>query len=228
MTDTVQTIGERLDPRTSSRTPRTPSATTVGRVEQMTSNAMDTADDTGSGILETIRRNPLPSGDGRGRHRLAPDEPQHGRSRTDLTPERRRGTPTDRAGETFDRWPSEGRAGRRRRPLTVGSTVGQLPTRWVRRPVRSAGTPSAGPGQPARPRCRGLRGRRRDRDGAPRNGRRAQRARRPGGDRHRHGPAGRLRRRPAAPDDQRLGLRRLSARRPRPDQSGTASGRFRM
>jgi len=62
MTDTVQTIGERLDPANIVQDAKdTVREATVGKVEQMTSNAMDTATDAGSGIVETIRRNPIPT-----------------------------------------------------------------------------------------------------------------------------------------------------------------------
>jgi len=62
MTGTVQAIGDRLDPANIVQDAKeTVRDATVGRVEQMTSNAMDTATETGSGILETIRRNPLPA-----------------------------------------------------------------------------------------------------------------------------------------------------------------------
>ena len=62
MTGTVQAIGERLDPANIVQDAKeTVRDATVGKVEQMTSNAMDTATETGSGILETIRRNPLPA-----------------------------------------------------------------------------------------------------------------------------------------------------------------------
>jgi len=56
MTDTVQTIGERLDPANIVQGAKdTVREATVGRVEQMTSNVMDTAADTGGGVIETIR-----------------------------------------------------------------------------------------------------------------------------------------------------------------------------
>ena len=62
MTGTVQAIGERLDPANIVQDAKeTVREATVGRVEQMTTSAMETASDTGSGILETIRRNPLPA-----------------------------------------------------------------------------------------------------------------------------------------------------------------------
>jgi ElaB/YqjD/DUF883 family membrane-anchored ribosome-binding protein len=146
MTDTVQTIGERLDPANVVQGAKdTVREATVGRVEHMTSNAMETATDAGSGILETIRRNPIPTAmaaigigwllmnrsDGRGSYR--PDAgydrwrdnerygyagyPNAGRDRG----------VTDRAGETIDQ------VGRKAGQVaddvrsSVGSTVGQLP-----------------------------------------------------------------------------------------------------
>ena len=62
MTGTVQAIGNRLDPANIVQDAKeTVREATVGRVEHMTSNALETAGDTGSGILETIRQNPLPA-----------------------------------------------------------------------------------------------------------------------------------------------------------------------
>ena len=62
MTDTVQTIGERLDPANVVQGAKdTVREATVGRVEHMTSNVMETASDAGGGIIETIRRNPIPT-----------------------------------------------------------------------------------------------------------------------------------------------------------------------
>ena len=62
MTGTVQAIGDRLDPANIVQDAKeTVREATVGRVEQMTSNALESAGDTGSGILETIRQNPLPA-----------------------------------------------------------------------------------------------------------------------------------------------------------------------
>lgn len=62
MTGTVQAIGDRLDPANIVQDAKeTVRDATVGRVEQMTSNAMETATETGGGILELIRRNPLPA-----------------------------------------------------------------------------------------------------------------------------------------------------------------------
>ena len=62
MTGTVQAIGDRLDPANIVQDAKeTVREATVGRVEHMTSNALETAGDTGSGILETIRENPLPA-----------------------------------------------------------------------------------------------------------------------------------------------------------------------
>jgi ElaB/YqjD/DUF883 family membrane-anchored ribosome-binding protein len=147
MTDTVQTIGERLDPANVVQDAKdTVREATVGRVEQMTSNVMETATDTGSGIVETMRRNPLPTAmaaigigwllmnrsDGRGSYRSS-----SGRNDTWRDSERygygaygdydrQRGV-TDRAGATIDQ------VGRKAGQVaddvrsTVGSTVGQLP-----------------------------------------------------------------------------------------------------
>jgi len=135
MTDTVQTIGERLDPANIVQGAKdTVREATVGRVEQMTSNVMDTAADTGGGVIETIRRNPLPAamaavgigwllmnrGDGRGSYR--PDG-SYGSYRH----ESEREGLTHRAGETLD---DVGRKASRMAGdvrSTVGSTVGQVP-----------------------------------------------------------------------------------------------------
>jgi ElaB/YqjD/DUF883 family membrane-anchored ribosome-binding protein len=147
MTDTVQTIGERLDPANVVQGAKdTVREATVGRVEQMTSNVMETATDTGSGIVETIRRNPVPAAmaaigigwllmnrsEGRGSYRSSEawndswrdseryGYASHGGYGGD-------GGVTDRAGETIQQ---VGRtAGRVADDVrsTVGSTVGQLP-----------------------------------------------------------------------------------------------------
>ena len=62
MTGTVQAIGDRLDPANIVQDAKEAvREATVGRVEQMTSNAFETAGDAGGGIVETIRRNPLPA-----------------------------------------------------------------------------------------------------------------------------------------------------------------------
>jgi len=146
MTDTVQTIGERLDPANVVQGAKdTVREATVGRVEQMTSNAMETATDAGSGIVETIRRNPIPTAmaaigigwllmnrsDGRGSYRADAgwnswrDSQRYGYAGYPNAG-RDRGV-TDRAGETFDQ------VGRKAGQVaddvrsTVGSTVGQLP-----------------------------------------------------------------------------------------------------
>jgi hypothetical protein len=135
MTGTVQTIGERLDPANVVQGAKdTVREATVGRVEQMTSNAMDTATDAGSGILDTIRKNPIPAAmaaigigwlfmnrsDGRGSYR------SYGGWNDSWRDSERYGA-ADRAGETFDQ------VGRKAGQVagdvrsTVGSTVGQLP-----------------------------------------------------------------------------------------------------
>ena len=137
MTDTVQTIGERLDPANVVQDAKdTVREATVGRVEHMTSNAMETATDAGSGIIETIRRNPIPTamaavGIGRGSYRSGAgydswrDNERYGYAGSPNAG-RDRGV-TDRAGETFDQ------VGRKAGQVaddvrsTVGSTVGQLP-----------------------------------------------------------------------------------------------------
>jgi ElaB/YqjD/DUF883 family membrane-anchored ribosome-binding protein len=146
MTDTVQTIGERLDPANIVQDAKdTVREATVGKVEQMTSNAMDTATDAGSGIVETIRRNPIPTAmaaigigwllmnrsDGRQAYRSNAGwndrwrdserygyagYPNSGRDRA----------VTDRAGETIDQ------VGRKAGQVAddVRSTVGQLPDQF--------------------------------------------------------------------------------------------------
>ena len=147
MTDTVQTIGERLDPANVIQDAKdTVREATVGRVEHMTSNAMETATDAGSGIIETMRRNPIPTAmaaigigwllmnrsDGRGSYRSGAgwddtwrDSERYGYAGYPSSG-RDRGM-TDRAGETIDQ------VGRKAGQVaddvrtTVGSTVGQLP-----------------------------------------------------------------------------------------------------
>lgn len=147
MTDTVQTIGERLDPANIVQDAKdTVREATVGKVEQMTSNAMDTATDAGSGIVETIRRNPIPTAmaaigigwllmnrsDGRPSYRSYAawndswrDSERYGYAGYPSSG-RDRGV-ADRAGETMDQ------VGRKAGQVaddvrsTVGSTVGQLP-----------------------------------------------------------------------------------------------------
>jgi ElaB/YqjD/DUF883 family membrane-anchored ribosome-binding protein len=147
MTDTVQTIGERLDPANIVQDAKdTVREATVGKVEQMTSNAMDTATDAGSGIVETIRRNPIPTAmaaigigwllmnrsDGRPSYRSRAawndswrDSERYGYAGYPSSG-RDRGV-ADRAGETMDQ------VGRKAGQVaddvrsTVGSTVGQLP-----------------------------------------------------------------------------------------------------
>ena len=142
MTDTVQTIGERLDPANVVQDAKdTVREATVGRVEHMTSNAMETATDAGSGIIETIRRNPIPTAmaavgigwllmnrsDGRGSYRSdAGYDSWRANERYGYAgyanAGRDRGV-TDRAGETFDQ------VGRKAGQVAgdVRSTVGQLP-----------------------------------------------------------------------------------------------------
>ncbi|HEU5204734.1 MAG TPA: DUF3618 domain-containing protein [Candidatus Limnocylindrales bacterium] len=147
MTDTVQTIGERLDPANIVQDAKdTVREATVGKVEQMTSSAMDTATDAGSGIIETMRRNPIPTAmaaigigwllmnrsDGRGSYRSGAswddswrDSERYGYAGYPSSG-RDRGM-TERAGETIDQ------VGRKAGQVaddvrsTVGSTVGQLP-----------------------------------------------------------------------------------------------------
>jgi ElaB/YqjD/DUF883 family membrane-anchored ribosome-binding protein len=142
MTDTVQTIGERLDPANVVQGAKdTVREATVGRVEAMTSNAMETATDAGSGILDTIRRNPIPTAmaaigigwllmnrsDGRGSYR--PNAAWNNSWRGDRygyagypNSGGDRGL-SDRAGATIDQ------AGRKAGQVAedVRSTVGQLP-----------------------------------------------------------------------------------------------------
>jgi Protein of unknown function (DUF3618) len=69
MTDTIEAIGDRLDPsRIAADAKQTVRDATVGKVETMTQQMTDVAGDagativsTGSGLIETIRRNPLPA-----------------------------------------------------------------------------------------------------------------------------------------------------------------------
>jgi ElaB/YqjD/DUF883 family membrane-anchored ribosome-binding protein len=147
MTGTVQTIGERLDPANIVQDAKdTVREATVGRVEQMTSNAMETATDAGTGIIETIRANPIPAAmaaigigwllmkrnDGRGTYRSGSgwndtwrDRERYGFGASGNY-DSGRGV-TDRAGETIDQ------VGRKAGQVaddvrsTVGSSVGQLP-----------------------------------------------------------------------------------------------------
>ena len=147
MTDTVQTIGERLEPANVIQDAKeTVREATLGRVEHMTSNAMETATDAGSGIIDTMRRNPIPTAmaaigigwllmnrsDGRGSYRSGAgwdgswrDGERYGYAGYPSGGRDRR--MTDRAGETIDQ------VGRKAGQVaddvrsTVGSTVGQLP-----------------------------------------------------------------------------------------------------
>jgi ElaB/YqjD/DUF883 family membrane-anchored ribosome-binding protein len=146
MTDTVQTIGERLDPANVVQGAKdTVREATVGRVEQMTSNVMDTASDAGGGIIDTIRRNPIPTAmaavgigwllmnrsDGRNSYRSDRgwDDTWRGGERYGYAgyPSSRDRGMTDRAGETIDQ------VGRKAGQVaddvrsSVGSTVGQWP-----------------------------------------------------------------------------------------------------
>ena len=147
MTDTVQTIGERLDPANVIQDAKeTVREATLGRVEHMTSNAMETATDAGSGIIDTMRRNPIPTAmaaigigwllmnrsDGRGSYRSGAgwDDSWRGGERYGYAGYPSGGRDrrmTDRAGETIDQ------VGRKAGQVaddvrsTVGSTVGQLP-----------------------------------------------------------------------------------------------------
>jgi ElaB/YqjD/DUF883 family membrane-anchored ribosome-binding protein len=150
MTDTVQTIGERLDPANIVQDAKdTVREATVGKVENMTNNAMESATDAGNGILETIRRNPIPTAmaaigigwllmnrsDGRESYRSNAawndrwrDSERYGYAGYPSSG-RDRGV-TDRAGETIDQ------VGRKAGQVaddvrsTVGSTVGQLPDQF--------------------------------------------------------------------------------------------------
>ena len=146
MTDTVQTIGERLDPANVVQDAKdTVREATLGRVEHMTSNAMETASDAGSGIVETIRRNPIPAAmaaigigwllmnrsDGRGSYRADVrydswrDSERYGYA-GHPTLGRDRGV-TDRAGETIDQVGQKAGQVADDVRSSVGSTVGQLP-----------------------------------------------------------------------------------------------------
>lgn len=139
MTGTVQAIGDRLDPANIVQDAKeTVREATVGRVEHMTSNALETAGDTGSGILETIRQNPLPAAmaaigigllvmnrsTGRGTYRA--DRYWEGGWRDADEYRSGYGTGsgmTERAGETMDQVSQK--AGRV--ASEVRSTVGELP-----------------------------------------------------------------------------------------------------
>jgi len=139
MTGTVQAIGDRLDPANIVQDAKeTVREATVGRVEQMTSNALETAGDTGSGILETIRQNPLPAamaaiGIGllvmnrsNGRSAYRANRSWEGGWRDADEYRTRYGTGpgmTERAGETLDQVGQK--AGRV--ASEVRSTVGELP-----------------------------------------------------------------------------------------------------
>ena len=62
MTDTVQAIGEKLDPHNVvQQATESVRDATIGRVEQMASNTGDAVQQTGGGIVETIRNNPIPA-----------------------------------------------------------------------------------------------------------------------------------------------------------------------
>jgi len=62
MTTTVEEIGDRLDPKNIVAGAReTVREATVGKVEAMVDNAGQTAQQAGSGLLETIKRNPVPA-----------------------------------------------------------------------------------------------------------------------------------------------------------------------
>jgi ElaB/YqjD/DUF883 family membrane-anchored ribosome-binding protein len=139
MTGTVQAIGERLDPANIVQDAKeTVRDATIGRVEDMTSNAMDTATETGSGILETIRRNPLPAAmaaigvgmllmnrsDGRRSHRPDRDWDGAWRDTGDYRAGQGSGSGvTERAGETMDQVGQKAS----RVASDVRSTVGDLP-----------------------------------------------------------------------------------------------------
>jgi ElaB/YqjD/DUF883 family membrane-anchored ribosome-binding protein len=58
MTETIDAIGEKLAPENIAQQAR---EKTVGRVEEMVSNAGYRAQEAGSGILDTIRQNPVPA-----------------------------------------------------------------------------------------------------------------------------------------------------------------------
>ena len=62
MTDTVQAIGEKLDPHNVvQQATETVREATIGRVEHMASNTSDAIQQTGGGIVDTIRNNPVPA-----------------------------------------------------------------------------------------------------------------------------------------------------------------------
>jgi phage-related protein len=62
MTDTVQAIGQKLDPQNVvHQATETVREATIGRVEQMASNTGDAIQQTGGGIVETVRSNPIPA-----------------------------------------------------------------------------------------------------------------------------------------------------------------------
>ena len=202
MTGTVQAIGDRLDPANIVQdAKKTVREATVGRVEQMTSNALETAGDTGSGILEDDSPEPAACGNGGNRYRHAGDEPKHrslayrarsllgwrlaGAARTITGRATAAGSGRDRAGR---RYPGPGES--------KGESCGERRSLDRRKASRSGRYHGPGDrlersarrrGKPARSGCCGLRGRRCDRDGTCRNGCRAQCAR-PGsrpGDRYR-------------------------------------------
>jgi hypothetical protein len=139
MTGTVQAIGDRLDPANIVQDAKeTVREATVGRVEHMTSNALETAGDTGSGILETIRQNPLPAAmaaigigllvmnrsNGRSAYRADRSWEGSWRDADEYRAGYRTGSGmTERAGETLDQVGQK--AGRV--ASEVRSTVGELP-----------------------------------------------------------------------------------------------------
>jgi phage-related protein len=62
MSDTVQAIGEKLDPQNVvTQAKETVREATIGRVEEMASNTGDAIQQTGGGIVETVRSNPIPA-----------------------------------------------------------------------------------------------------------------------------------------------------------------------
>lgn len=62
MSETVEAIGEKLDPRNVvSEAKETVREATIGKVEQMASTAGRSAQDTGAGLMSTIRANPIPA-----------------------------------------------------------------------------------------------------------------------------------------------------------------------
>ena len=146
MTDTVQTIGERLDPAHVVQGAKdTVREATVGKVEHMTSNVVENATDAGSGIVETIRRNPVPTAlaaigigwllmnrsDGRGSYRSdAWDDRWRDSERYRYAGYSSSGGDrgiTDRAGETIDQMGRKAGQVADDVRSTVGSNVGQLP-----------------------------------------------------------------------------------------------------